>query len=160
MDANTPEFVIQGAPATAASGVVLRVPLFETLTIVEFGFFVSAGADLAAGVLKLQVLDSTTPAGNAQDLCVLTSTSAMVQSTIGARRCDVLVDKLLNTAVGPGASGNTNGTISPAAGKQFIAVLLNASTAFTASSVITPYIKCRKQGSGATAVAGEILVTT
>lgn len=160
MDSNTPEFVVQGPPTTAASGVVLRVPLFETLTVVEFGFFVSAGADLAAGVLKLQVLDSTTPAGNPQDLCVLTSTASMVQSTIGARRCDVLIDKLLNVAVGPGGSGNTNGTISPAAGKQFVAIQLNASTAFTASSVITPYVKLRKQGSGGTAVAGEFLVTT
>jgi len=158
MDANTPELLILGAPATAATGVVLRVPLTETFTVVEFGFYVADGADLAAGVLKLQAVDTTAGGATYTDLCVLTSTAAMDQGGIGARRCDVKVDKITNVAFGPGASGNTNAQINPSSGKQFIAVQLNATTAFTAASVIVPFLKVRKQGTGAVAVAGETLV--
>lgn len=160
MDANTPEFLILGPATTTASGIVLRVPLVETLCIVGFGAYIAAGADVAAGVLKLQAVDTTAGGATFTDLCVLTSTSAMVQGSIGERRCDVLVDKVLNKAVGPGASGNTNADIFPSAGKQFICVQLNATTAFTTSSVIVPFVKVRKAGTGAAAVSGETLVTT
>lgn len=164
MDANTPEVIVVGAPNTAlnAALTLIQLPLLETITVVEFGIYNAAGADnVASGVLKLQAVDTTAGGATFTDLCVLTGTaSAPAQGGILSRRCDVLVDKLNNTAVGPGASGNTNAVISPSTGKQFIAVQLRITTGFTASTVGCGFIKYRKQGTGSTAVTGETLVTS
>lgn len=161
MDANTAELIFLSTPNVAlnAALTLVQIPLTETLNIVEFGVFNAAGADnVAAGVLKLQAVDTTAGGATFTDLCILTGTAALVQGSTIFRRCDVLVDKLLNVAVGPGASGNTNGTINPSAGKQFIAVQLRITTGFTAATVGTGYVKVRKQGTGATSVSGETSV--
>lgn len=163
MDAKTPEFLIIGPAATTATGVLLRVPLVEALTIVEFGFYVANGADLAAGVLKLQGIDTTANGATYTDFLTLTSTGAMDQGGIGARRCNVRVEKdatVLNaTARTNRAIVNGTQTL-PSAEKQFIAVQLNATTAFTMSSVIVPYLKIQKCGTGDDAITGETLVTS
>lgn len=157
----TPEILVVGAPNTALSGALtlIQIPLVESLCIVEFGVYNAAGADnVAAGVLKLQAVDTTAGGATFVDLALLTGTAALVQGSFISRRCDVLVDKINNSAVGPGASGNTNAAISPSATKQFIAIQLRITTGFTAATVGAGYIKYRKAGTTATAVTGETLV--
>lgn len=162
MDANTPEIVLIAPAATTASGVLFRVPLIESLTVVGFGFYVANGADVAAGVLKLQGVDTTAGGATYTDLLSITSTTG-AQGSIVTRRCDVSVEKqatVLNTTTLTNRAIANGTQILPSAAKQFVAIQLNATTGFTMSSVIVPYLKVRTQGSCGAAITGESLVTS
>jgi len=164
MDANTPEIILCGSPNTAlnAALTLIQLPLLETITVVEFGIFNAAGADnVAAGVLRLQGVDTFAGGATFVDLAILTAPAALpLQGGILGRRCDVLLDKVNNSAVGTGASGNTNAAISPSSTKQFIAVQLRITTGFTAATVGCGYIKYRKQGANGIVFVGAATSAT
>jgi hypothetical protein len=164
MDANTPEILVSTAVFTNATGVKLVLPLAENITVVEFGAYNGPGADnVAAAVLKLQGVDTTAGGATYTDLLSCTHTSALVQGSFQGRRCDVSVEKdatVLNSTVLTNRAIANGTQILPSVGKQFVAIQLNVTTAYTASVAPYFYIKFRKQGTGGTAITGESLVTS
>jgi hypothetical protein len=164
MDAKTPEIIVTTAALTNATGVKLILPLAENITIVEFGAYNAPGADnVAAAVLKLQGIDTTAGGATYTDLLSCTFTSALLQGSFLGRRCDVSVEKdptVLNTTVRTNRAIANGTQVLPSASKQFVAVQLNVTTAFTAAVVPWFYLKYQKQGTGSAAIGGETLVTS
>lgn len=164
MDAKTPEVLYVTGVFTNATGVKFILPLVETLHICEFGAYNGPGADnSAAAVLKLQAVDTTANGATYTDLVTVTHTSALAQGTFQGRRCDVIVEKdatVLNTSALTNRAVVNGTQVLPSAGKQFIAIQLNVTGAYTASVAPYFYIKCRKGGSGAGPITGESLVTS
>lgn len=158
MDANTPEITVVTGLFTNATGVKLILPLVENICVVEFGVYNAVGADnVASAVLKLQGIDTTAGGATYTDLLSCTSTSALVQGSFQGRRCNVSLEKdatVLNTTTLTNRAV-VNGTQTlPSASKQFLAVQLNVTTAYTASVVPYFYLRYRKCGSGSTAISG------
>lgn len=159
MDSKTPEIIMIAPVADLnATGVKLILPLIECITVVEFGVYNAPGADnVASAVLKLQGVDTTAAGATYTDLTSLTATSALVRGSFMGKRCHVTVEKdptVLNTTTRTNRAVVNGTQILPSAGKQFVAVQLNVTTAFTASSVGLVYLKYQKSGTGTAVISG------
>jgi len=142
--------IVPGAVSTAvqdfnAADVKIRIPLCESIKVVEYGFRSLVTDPGTTGVLRLAYVDGT----NA--VVALDTFSPVAAAAVGdlvSRRVDVHLDTLTNRKLvsiegTPGTlTEDTNG---------FVELIVDVSTAFGPSVTACPYVKFALAGTSKTA---------
>jgi hypothetical protein len=153
MDSKTPEILVVSSTNVDLDGAVnpLIIPLFESLSVTAFGFLCTDTADANAAVVKLQVVESD--GTTTQDLSTCTGTTGSDIGVNTYKKCDVLVDTVLNRAHKGDASATP---LVPGGSRVWAWLQVKVTSNGDANSNGRLWVRFRKSGRPATRSAGEI----